>query len=164
MCLDGARAAKLLSLGRYSEAIKTFVAAGRFLDAIKLLLKSRSPDSTRQACSYILQELSKLMSFGFRAENAELSNITELLALSAKLEKSYLLPTKRNEVSLFDLYRITELTYSFEIRLKCSTAYTQVMPQRFANLEKHSSASIIFMRRFTVSNSSITDVFPPSKQ
>ena len=112
MCLDGARAAKLLSLGRYSEAIESFVAAGRFLDAIELLLKSRSPDSTRQACSYVLQELSKLMSFGFRAENAEVGTITELLALSRKLEKSHLLPTKRNEVSLFDLYRITELTVS----------------------------------------------------
>ena len=103
MCLDGARAATLLSLGRYGEAIESFVAAGRFLDAIELLLASGSPDSTRQACTYILQELSKLMPFGFRAESAELSTVTELLALSGKLEKSHLLPTKRNEVCLFDL-------------------------------------------------------------
>ena len=103
MCLDGARTAMLLSLGRYGEAVESFVTAGRFLDAIKLLLKSKGPGSTKNACTYILQELSKLMPFGFRMENAELGTITKLLALSSKLEKSYLLPTKRNEVSLFDL-------------------------------------------------------------
>ena len=112
MCLDGARVATLLSLGRYDEAIESFVAAGRFMDAIKLLLKSRSPDSTRQACTLILQELWKLMPFGFRAENIELGALTELLALSGKLEKSHLLPTERNEVWLFDLPGTTELTVS----------------------------------------------------
>ena len=162
MCLDSARTAILLSLGRHGEAIESFVAAGQFLDAIKLLLKSGSPNWTRQAFTYIRQELWKLMPFGFRARNTKSDTITELLELSGKLKKSYLRPTERNEVCLFDQPRIAGAD-SFEIRLKCSTAYTRMMLQRFVNLEKYSSTSIIFLHLPTVLNSSIMGVFLLSK-
>ena len=162
MCLDSARAAILLSLGRHGEAIESFVAAGQFLNAIKLLLERGGLDWTRLACTYIRQELWKLMPFGFRAGNTTVDTITELLGLSGKLEKRYLRPTERHEVRLFDLPRITGADSS-EIRLKCSIAYTRMTLQRFVNLERYFSTSVIFLHLPTVLNSSIMDVFLISK-
>lgn len=103
MCLDGVRATMLSSLGRHVDAVESFVAAGRFLDAIKALLTNRSLDSTKQACTYILQELWKLTPFGFRAGSTKSNTTIELLALSDRLEKSYLSPDELDVVSLFVL-------------------------------------------------------------
>lgn len=103
MCLDGVRGTVLSSLGKYAEAIASFVVAGRYLDAIKLLLMDKNPDSTRQACTYIVQELWKLMPFGFRAGNVKSDNITKLLTLSDDLERSFLQFNERAEVSALDL-------------------------------------------------------------
>ncbi|KAK2462120.1 hypothetical protein APHAL10511_006583 [Amanita phalloides] len=100
MCLDGARATILLSLGRSTEAVDCILADGRVLDAIKLLLKDRSLESTRRACSYILQELWKLIPFGSRVENVR-NSAAELLSLSLKLNKTYLKLKDRSEIEMF---------------------------------------------------------------
>ncbi|KAF8624782.1 hypothetical protein AX15_005672 [Amanita polypyramis BW_CC] len=100
MCLDSARAAILLSLGRSVEAVDCLAADGRFTDAIKLLLGAHDPDSTRRACSYILQGLWKAMPFGCCVGNVK-KPAMELLALSRKLRKSYLRQNECVEVDMF---------------------------------------------------------------
>ncbi len=157
MCLDGVRGTVLSSLGKYPEAIESFVAARRYLDAIKLLLMDRNPDSTRQAYTYIAQELWKLMPFGFRAGNVRSDNITKLLTLSDGLERSFLQFNERDEVSVLDLLADNE--GSVLRRLRCSTEYIQIIIQCSVDLARNSSTSAIFLRLSTVLSRSIMSVF-----
>ena len=162
-CLDGVQAIILLSLRRYAEAVESFVAAGRWVAAIKVLLMTRSSDSTRRACNYILQEFRKLMPFGFRAENATSNPIAELLDLSDQLEKNHLSSTELAEVSL-SVSSVNNILHSFTIRLKCSTGYIQIIIQLYVNLARCSSTNIILPHLPAALNNSIKGASPISKQ
>ncbi|RDB28998.1 TPR and ankyrin repeat-containing protein 1 [Hypsizygus marmoreus] len=98
--LDVARAKVLDSLGRVIEAAELHLSEGRTMEAIPLLLKDKNDQqSMRLACSSILQEFWRVLSFGTVPILDQ--SVSLLLKWSSSLNMELLESRVRDEISMF---------------------------------------------------------------
>ena len=97
--LDEARATVLQSRGKALEAAEAHAREGRVLEAVGVLLKSRTPSikESKMAIRYVLAGLWKRMSFGVRFRRSDTTTMS-LLEISFKLDPSAMTVDEVDEV------------------------------------------------------------------